>query len=136
VKDYVLDANALVRYFRNLDGAAKVQELLIQADKQQAMLRVSVINLAEVLYVYARYSTPEDARNAIQRVKRLVEFVSSDAEQALAAAELRYRYKLGLADCFAAELARRTGATLVTADPEFAKLGRQLKVLALPRHER
>jgi predicted nucleic acid-binding protein len=136
VKDYVLDANALVRYFRNLDGAAKVQELLIQADKQQAMLRVSVINLAEVLYVYARYSTPEDARNAIQRVKRLVEFVSSDAEQALAAAELRYRYKLGLADCFAAELAMRTGATLVTADPEFAKLGRQLKVLALPRHER
>lgn len=136
MKDYVLDANALVRYFRNLDGAAKVQELLIQADKQQAMLRVSVINLAEVLYVYARYSTPEDARNAIQRVKRLVEFVSSDAEQALAAAELRYRYKLGLADCFAAELAMRTGATLVTADPEFAKLGRQLKVLALPRHER
>jgi predicted nucleic acid-binding protein len=65
-----------------------------------------------------------------------VEFVSSDAEQALAAAELRYRYKLGLADCFAAELAMRTGATLVTADPEFAKLGRQLKVLALPRHER
>jgi hypothetical protein len=27
------------------------------------------------------------------------------------------------------------GATLVTADPEFSKLGKQLKVLALPRHE-
>jgi len=136
VKDYVLDANALVRYFRNLDGAAKVQELLIQADKKQSTLRISVINLAEVLYVYARYATPEDARKAIQRVKGLVEFVSPDTGQALAAAELRYRYKLGLADCFAAELAMRTGATLVTADPEFAKLGRQLKVLALPRHER
>jgi predicted nucleic acid-binding protein len=47
---------------------------------------------------------------------------------------LRIRYKLGLADCFAAELAMRMGATLVTADPEFAKLGRQLKVLALSRH--
>jgi predicted nucleic acid-binding protein len=47
---------------------------------------------------------------------------------------LHIRYKLGLADCFAAELATRTGATLVTADPEFAKLGKQLKVLALPRH--
>jgi predicted nucleic acid-binding protein len=41
---------------------------------------------------------------------------------------------LGLTDCFAAELAMRTGATLVTSDPEFAKLGKQLKVLALPRH--
>jgi predicted nucleic acid-binding protein len=39
-----------------------------------------------------------------------------------------------LADCFAAELALRTGATLVTADPEFGKLGKQLKVMALPRH--
>jgi hypothetical protein len=28
----------------------------------------------------------------------------------------------------------RTGATLVTADPEFGKLGKQLKVMALPRH--
>jgi hypothetical protein len=26
------------------------------------------------------------------------------------------------------------GATLVTADPEFVKLGKRLKVLALPRH--
>jgi predicted nucleic acid-binding protein len=135
VKDYVLDANALVRYFRDHDGADKVQDLLIQADKRQATLSISVINLAKVLYVYARYAALEDARNAIQRVKRLVEFVSPDTEQALVAAELRYRYKLGLADCFAAELAMRTGATLLTADPEFAKLGKQLKVLALPRHK-
>jgi predicted nucleic acid-binding protein len=37
-------------------------------------------------------------------------------------------------DCYAAELAMRTGATLVTADPEFARLGKQLKILTLPRH--
>ena len=134
MKDYVLDANALMRYFRDQDGAVKVQDLLIQADKTNVLLRISVVNLAEVFYVYSRYTTTENARNAIQRIKSLVEFVSPDAEQALAAAEIRYRYKLGLADCFAAELAMRTGATLVTADPEFAKLGKQLKVLALPRH--
>jgi predicted nucleic acid-binding protein len=58
----------------------------------------------------------------------------ADADQAKAAAEIRYRYKLGLADCYAAELAMRTGATLVTADPEFARLGKQLKILTLPRH--
>jgi predicted nucleic acid-binding protein len=53
---------------------------------------------------------------------------------AIDAGILRIRYKLGLADCFAAELAMRKGATLVTADPDFAKLGKQLKLLALPRH--
>ena len=135
MKEYVLDANALVRLFRNQDGAAKIQELLIQTDKKQALLYISTVNLAEVLYVFARYSSLEEARKAIQRIKSLVEFSSPDTEQALAAAEIRYRYKLGLADCFAAELAMRTGATLVTADPEFAKLGKQLKILALSRHK-
>jgi len=134
VKEYVLDANALVRYFRKQDGSAKVRELLNQADNNLVSLRISVVNLAEVLYVFARYSTLEKARMAIQKVKRLVEFASPDSEQALAASELHHRYKLGLADCFAAELAMRTGATLVTADPDFAKLGRQLKIQALPRH--
>ena len=134
MKEFVLDANALVRFFHNQDGATKIRELLLQADKKQVSLRISVVNLAEVLYISARYSTLEQARIAIQKVKGLVEFVSPDTEQALVAAELRCRYKLGLADCFAAELAMRTRATLVTADPEFAKLGKQLKVLALPRH--
>ena len=92
------------------------------------------MNLAEVLYVSARYSSLDETRNAIQRIESLVNFESPDSGQALAAAELRYVHILGLADCFAAELALRTGATLVTADPEFAKFGKQLKVLALPRH--
>jgi predicted nucleic acid-binding protein len=39
-----------------------------------------------------------------------------------------------MVDCFAAELAMRTGATLVTADPEFAKLRNKFKILALPEH--
>lgn len=134
MKDYVLDANALVRYFRNQEGARKVRDLLIQADKKLLSLRISVVNLAEVLYVFARYSSPGDARVAIRKIQGLVIFATPDTEQVLAAAEIRYRYKLGLADCFAAELAIRMGATLVTADPEFVKLGKRLKVLALPRH--
>jgi predicted nucleic acid-binding protein len=134
VKEYVLDANALVGFFRKREGAAKLRELLNQADKKQVSLRISVVNLVEVLYISARYSTLDEAHMAIQRVKGLVEFDSPDTVQSLAAAEIRHRYKLGLADCFAAELAMRTGATLVTADPEFAKLDKRLKVLALPRH--
>jgi predicted nucleic acid-binding protein len=134
VRDYVLDANALVRYFLNQKGADRIRELLIEADKKQASLSISVVNLAEALYVTARYSPLEDAERKIRSLASLVEFVSSDADGALAAAMLRSRHRLGLADCFAAELAMRMGATLVTADPEFARLGKQLKVLALPRH--
>ena len=136
MKDYVLDANALVRYFLNQNGAARIRELLIQADERRVSLSMSIVNLAETLYVTARYLPLEDAQRNIHRLASLVEFVPSDADRALAAGTLRHRYKLGLADCFAAELAMSTGATLVTADPEFARLGKQLKVLALPRHSR
>jgi predicted nucleic acid-binding protein len=43
---------------------------------------------------------------------------------------------LGYADAFAAELAIEHGAWLVTADPEFAKVGKSLAVYPLPRHEK
>jgi predicted nucleic acid-binding protein len=41
---------------------------------------------------------------------------------------------LGYADCYAAALAMRMDATLVTTDLDFAKLGKKLKLLVLPRH--
>ena len=134
MKEYVLDANALVRLFRNAPGADAVDELVRQAKAGRAHLSISVVNLTEVLYVLARYFGQGKALLCIDKARRVAEPVAADEQIAIDTAILRIRYKLGLADCFAAELAMRTGATLVTADPEFAKLGKHLKVLALPRH--
>jgi predicted nucleic acid-binding protein len=134
VKQYVLDANALVRLFRNAPGVSVVDDLVKQAKVGRARLSISVVNLTEVFYVLARYFGPEKALDCIDKARRVVEPVPVYEQAALDTAILRNRYKLGLADCFAAKLAIRIGATLVTADPEFAKLGKQLKILALPRH--
>jgi predicted nucleic acid-binding protein len=134
MKDYVLDANALVRLFRNTPGADIVDGLIQQAKSGRAHLRMSAVNLTEVLYVLARYFGQEKALQCANKARRVADAVSVDEQIAIDTGILHIRYKLGLADCFAAELAMRTGATLVTADPEFAKLGKQLKVLALPRH--
>ena len=134
MKEYVLDANALVRLFRNAPGANAVDDLVRQAKAGRAHLSISVVNLTEVLYILARYFGQEKALLCIDRARRVAEPVPADEQTSIDTGILRIRYKLGLADCFAAELAMRTGATLVTADPEFARLGKQLKVLALPRH--
>ncbi len=134
MKEYVLDANALVRLFRNAPGADTVEGLIGQAKSGRAHLAMSVVNFTEVLYVLTRYFGQEKALIYIERVRRVAEPVSVNEQIAIDTGILRARYKLGLADCFAAELAMRTKAMLVTADPEFSKLGRQLKVLALPRH--
>ena len=134
MKEFVLDANALVRLYRDAPGADSVADLVRQAKSGRAHLSISVVNLTEVLYILARYFGNEKALLCIDKALRAVEAVSVDDQIALDTGILRIKYKLGLADCFAAELAMRKGATLVTADPEFAKLGKQLKVLALPRH--
>jgi predicted nucleic acid-binding protein len=134
VKEYVLDANARVRYFRRTPGFSTVENLLQQAKAGRARLSISVVNLCEVTYVLARYFGQEQTLRYIEIARRAVESEEVSESVAMDTALLRIRYKLGLADCFAAELAMRTGATLVTSDPELAKLGKQLKVLALPRH--
>lgn len=134
MKEYVLDANALVRYFRRTPGFSTVENLLQQAKAGRARLSISVVNLCEVTYVLARYFGQEQTLRYIEIARRAVESEEVSESVAMDTALLRIRYKLGLADCFAAELAMRTGATLVTSDPELAKLGKQLKVLALPRH--
>jgi predicted nucleic acid-binding protein len=134
VKQYVLDANALVRLYRDAPGADTVDRLVRQAKAGKARLSISVANLSEVLYVLSRYVRPDDALRFIEKTGDAVQANSVDQRASLNAAMLRIRYKLGFADCFAAELALRIRATLVTAGPDFEKLGKQLKVLALPKH--
>jgi len=134
VKRFVLDANALVRLYRNTPGAETIQKLLEQAKAGKAHLSISVINLAEVFYVLAKYFHEDRAWQLVDVARSTLRTEPVTEEIALDAALLRTRYKFGLADCFAAELAIRTGATLVTADPEFVRFGKQLKIAALPRH--
>jgi predicted nucleic acid-binding protein len=56
--------------------------------------------------------------------------------RATRAAALKQKHSLGYADAFAAELAIERGARLVTADPEFLKLGKTLSVYSLSRYEK
>jgi predicted nucleic acid-binding protein len=134
VKEYVLDANALVRYFRRTPGFATVENLFQQAKAGRSHLSISVVNLAEVICVLARYFGQEQTLRYVEIARRATEPHAVTESVTIDTSILRIRYKLGLADCFAAELAMRMGATLVTADPEFVKLGKQLRILALPRH--
>jgi predicted nucleic acid-binding protein len=134
VKEYVLDANAVIRYLTKGPGIERLDKLFAQAQKGDARLSISVINRGESLYTLARRTGMAAAIEALRIVAHYVESVEIAEKHADAAATLKHAYKLGYADCFAAELAIRTGARLVTADPDFAKLGRQLRVLALPRH--
>jgi predicted nucleic acid-binding protein len=134
----VLDANALIGFFEGRHGAAqRVRHLLDEAMRQDVPLLMSAVNWGEVFYIAWRLHGEAKAWEAEARLQELpVAVISVDQERASRAGALKQKHSLGYADAFAAELAIERGAWLVTADPEFAKVGKGLSVYSLPRHEK
>lgn len=134
---YVLDANALIAFFEQRHGAAeKVRQLLEDAIRRDVPLLMSAINWGEVFYIAWRHHGEVKAHEAETQLQELpIAVMSVDRERASRAGALKQRHGLGYADAFAAELAIEQSAWLVTADPEFSKVGKALSVYSLPRHE-
>jgi predicted nucleic acid-binding protein len=134
----VLDANALIGFFEGRRGVSeKVSRLLSDALRQDSPLLMSAVNWGEVFYMEWRYQGEAKAREAEAILQRMpVAVIAVDRGRATRAGALKQRHGLGYADAFAAELAMERGAWLVTADPEFSKVGRGLSVYSLPRHEK
>jgi predicted nucleic acid-binding protein len=135
---YVLDANALIGFFEDREGTAgKIERLLGEAARQDLPLLMSAINWGEVFYTEWRYRGEAKAREAEANLLEMpIVVIAADRERASRAGAIKQRYGLGYADAFAAELAIERGASLVTADPEFQKVGKALSVYSLPRHEK
>jgi predicted nucleic acid-binding protein len=135
---HVLDANALVALFEDRVGTAgKIERLLEQALRQDLPLLMSAVNWGEVFYITWRRHGEAKAHEAEAKLRELpIAVIDVDRERASGAGALKQKHGLGYADAFAAELAIERGAWLVTADPEFTKVGKVLSVYPLPRHEK
>ncbi len=135
---YVLDANALVSLLENRPVAAsRVRHLLEEASLNEHPLLLSSINWGEVFYITWRLHGEEEALAAERQIQELpIAVIPIDRDRATRAATLKQKHNLGYADSFAAELAIEKKAWLVTADAEFARLGKALSVYALPRYEK
>ncbi len=135
---YVLDANALIGLLEDREGTAgKVEQLLAQALRQDLPLLMSAVNWGEVFYIAWRRHGETKAREAEARLQEMpVSVISVDRERASRAGAIKQKHGLGYADSFAAELAIEQGAQLITADPEFSKVGKALAIYSLPRHEK
>jgi len=138
MRRYVLDANALIGFFESRETASgKVRHLLGEAFRLELPLLMSAVNWGEVFYMEWRYHGEAKAREVESNLHRLpVAVIAVDLDRATRAAALKQKHNLGYADAFAAELALERGAWLVTADPEFSKMGKTLSLYPLPRHER
>lgn len=135
---YVLDANALSGFFEGRRGVVeRVRHLLGEAARRDVPVLMSAVNWGEVFYIAWRRHGEATAREAEASLLELpIAVIAADRERASRAGSLKEKHGLGYADAFAAELAMERGAWLVTADPEFQKVGKALSVYPLPRHEK
>jgi len=125
----VLDSFALLALFRDEPGGDAVSLLLERASQRDQPVHMTEVNYAEVQYII-RMKDGESAWETIARelVSAPIEFHPADRRLADLAADFKARFKMSLADAFAAALAKERKAELVTGDPEFKALEKEIKI--------
>jgi len=132
VKTTVLDASALLAMFFGEPGMEKMRELFHKAADADRPMLISAVNWAEVLYRMERKHGKEGLETARRFEHTMpLDVAPLDRELAESAAHLKNEHDLGLADAFAAALAKSRKAELVTADTEFKPLKKEIEIVWL-----
>ncbi len=132
MKTSVLDASALLAMLFGESGVEQMRVLFHRAAAADRPLLISAVNWAEALY---RISIRQ-GEAGLQTVRLLaahgaLQVAPVDAELAELAAAYKAAGRLALADAFAASLAKRRKAELVTSDHEFKSVEKEIKVVWL-----
>ncbi|HUG06040.1 MAG TPA: PIN domain-containing protein [Candidatus Limnocylindria bacterium] len=128
-----LDANVLIRVLTDqpADLARKAQTLLGRAQKGDLLLVLSVVVVAEVVWVLGRHYGYDRSRIALG----LRELVTADgiaaegADDVLDALALMVDHNVDFPDAYLAAAANRRGDLVATFDTDFRKLGARIVAL-------
>lgn len=132
----VLDAYAVVAYLRDEPAAIQVSRLLADGDTS-----LTAVGLAEVLDQLIRVAGADEEDAALDLAQLgLLETTSADSALGAAAGRLRARHyhrtrcAVSMADCVAAEAARRSAEPLATSDPHLLDVchRERISVIVLP----
>jgi predicted nucleic acid-binding protein len=90
---------------------------------------MSWINAGEVYYMLARKHNPKAADEFLARLPSLpIRLVLPGEADIVAAARLKSAYRISYADAFAAALALKVNAAIITGDPEIRCMANVLTV--------
>ena len=120
---FVLDAFALLAYLNDEPGAARVEQVLVQAGKGKCRLLASIINLGELLYIIERRGGPSKAQDALALIQQLpIDVLPADEQAVFEAAHIKAARALSYADAFAAAAAIRENAVILFTSPDPPRL--------------
>jgi ribonuclease VapC len=133
---YVLDSFAVLALLGKEPGSEIVNEILEKAQTKKAEVLMTWVNVGEVAYIVERRWSKARVYQVLGTLEATaVKIEEAGRELSLTAAEIKAGHPLAYADAFAAALALREEAVLVTGDPEFEQLEDALPIEWLPEAE-
>ena len=130
---FVLDTSALLTFIEDENGSEYIENLLLGAEREEEVIYVSFISLAEVFYITIQEKSESEALRRIKLIQSLaVKVIESNESLNLRAGKLKATNRISLADAFIAALCQEINGTLVHKDPEFENLTSSLKEYRLP----
>lgn len=133
LKKYVFDTSALLTYYQDEAGSELIAELLAEAALGRALIYISFVTIFEVAYLAISREGFEEALKLIIQIRELAfEEAWPDEEMLWAAAKVKSKGGLSVADSFIAALAHLKAATLVHRDPELNRPDLEIDQFMLP----
>lgn len=130
---FVFDTSALLTFIEDENGSEYIENLLLGAEREEEVIYVSFISLAEVFYITIQEKSESEALRRIKLIQSLaVKVIESNESLNLRAGKLKATNRISLADAFIAALCQEINGILVHKDPEFENLTSSLKEYRLP----
>ena len=125
----IIDASALLAYFRDGPAADAVEQILIAASRRDTPLQISHVAFAELKHVILRAGGAGAWKEAARILQGMpIELQPTTRSTAELAAEYQTNHGLKPLEAFSAALARERKAELVTASAAFGALNSEIKI--------
>ena len=98
--------------------------MLAEAQKSGEFILMNEVNVGEVYYILFRKRGQIQADYFLETILAAlpITIITNTFNDVIDAAKIKAEYPLSFTDCFAAALARKHDASIVTGDPEFKKI--------------
>jgi len=127
---YVLDTCAMLAYLNNENGSALIEEMLKKAQKRDAVIFLTSMDLAEIYHIVLKEEGRDKALKTMVLVRNLpIESVGLDEQLLMAAGEIRVQCPLSLGDALVVAVAKAKGAKIVTGDRDFKSVEKEVEVV-------
>lgn len=131
-KALVFDSWAIMAYLEDEPSAEKIADLIADAHDDGTPMKMSVVNAGEIWYIVARRTSLSEADRALRLIEEIgISLVDAEWPLTRVAAGFKIKGNISYADCYAAALAKREKAALLTGDREFQQLEKDIRIIWL-----